>query len=135
MKTRLAFKALGVALALGACALSPGGPEYAEIGLRTLDSSGQELSRECLPLPVLPGGVVEKDVALAPGLDAHVLAMRDSAEVTLRGTDDPVSGHVVVTQPTLLRGYTNTLAVTTLEGGTYSVVLFAPCSTPAASSP
>jgi len=110
------------------CSTSPGGPQYAELGIRTLDSSDQVLSVECLPLPVLPGGVVEKDVTLGPGLSAHVVALRDSAEVTLQGTNDPFTGHVTVSQPTLLSGYDNVLDVTTLDGETLTVVLFSPCS-------
>ena len=114
-------------LGLAACSFTPGGPEYAELGIRTLDASGQEARRDCLPLPVLPGGVVEEDLALSPGLDAHVKNEPDFAEVALSGTNDPASAHVTVPKAALLDGYSKTLSVTTTGGAEYSVVLLSPC--------
>ena len=131
MKAPLALTASTlVALGLAACAFTPGGPEYAELGIRTLDASGQEAHRDCLPLPVLPGGVVEEDLALSPGLGAHVRNEQDSAEVALSGTNDPAAARVTVPKETLLRGYSKTLSVTTTDGAQYSVVLLSPCVPP-----
>lgn len=129
MNARLVL-ATSALLALAACSFTPGGPEYAELGLRTLDASGQETHRECLPLPVLPGGLVEEDLALSPGLGAHVRNEPDSAEVTLNGTNDPAAAHVTMSKSTLLDGYSKTLDVTTTEGVEYSVVLLSPCVPP-----
>jgi hypothetical protein len=119
-----------VTLALSACSLEPGGPQYAEIGLRTVNSTGAEVRRDCVPLPVLPGGRLEEDFDLAPGLDAHVTTLDDSAEVTLTGTDDPAAAHVTVPKASLLTGYSKILAVTTTSGTAYSVVLLSPCVPP-----
>lgn len=116
-----------VTLALGGCSLEPGGPQYAEIGLRSVDAAGTELARECVPLPVLPGGHLEEDFELGPGLQAHVVTLDDSAEVTLMGTDDPAAAHVTVSKLALYGGYSKLLPVTTLGGATYSVVLVSPC--------
>jgi hypothetical protein len=128
MKPRLL--SLGALLAATACSETPGGPAYTDIGLRTLDRSSQELDRACWPLPVLPGGVVAETRSLAPGLTAHVKNDRDSAEVTLDGTDDPASAHVKVPQGDLVTGYTKTLDVTTIGGDSYSVLVFGPCNPP-----
>jgi hypothetical protein len=128
VKAPLALTAAALlTLGLDACSFTPGGPEYAELGIRTLDPSGREAQRDCLPLPVLPGGVVEEDLALSPGLGAHVKNDQDSADVALSGTNDPASAHVTVPKEALLRGYSKTLAVTTTEGAMYSVVLLSPC--------
>ncbi len=117
-------------LALVACSWEPGGPEYAEIGLRTLDASGTEARRDCFALPVLPGGVVDETVELAPGLGAHVHNEQESADIALSGTNDPASAHVTVTKETLLSGYSKTLSVTTTSGAAYSVVVLSPCVPP-----
>jgi hypothetical protein len=131
MRTSFAQRvATTLTLALAACSTAPGGPEYAELGLRALDASGAELQRECVPLPVLPGGVVDKDLTLAPGLGAQVHTEQDFAEVALSGTNDPASARVTVPRTTLLGGYTKTLAVTTTSGDAYSVVLLGPCVPP-----
>ena len=128
MKAPLALTASTlVALGLAACAFTPGGPEYAELGIRTLDASGQEAHRDCLPLPVLPGGVVEEDLALSPGLGAHVRNEQDSAEVALSGTNDPASSHVTIPKETLRNGYSKRVDVTSTSGTGYTVVLLSPC--------
>jgi len=117
-------------LGLAACATAPGGPEYSELGLRTLDASGLEIQRACVPLPLLPGGAVEEDLALSPGLGAHVHTEQEFAEVALSGTNDPASARVTVPRTTLLSGYSRTLDVTTTNGAAYSVVLLSPCVPP-----
>lgn len=123
--------AAGLTLVVAGCSLEPGGPQYAELGLRTLDNGGLEMHRDCVPLPVLPGGRVEEDLDLAPGLGALVTTMDDSAEVALVGTTDPVTGHVTVPKASLVTGYSKILPVTTTSGVTYSVVLSSPCVPPA----
>lgn len=126
MKAFLPLAALS-ALVVAACGTPPGGPEYAELGLRTLDAGGAEQQRHCVPLPVLPGAVVEEDLTLAPGLDAHVRTEQDFAEVTLGGTNDPASSHVTVPKATLRSGYSKTIPVTATNGATFTVVLLSPC--------
>jgi hypothetical protein len=123
------FLALAAAFALGfvGCGTPPGGPEYADLGLRALDASGAEQSRDCVPLPVLPGAVVEKDVTLAPGLSAHVRTEPDFAEVALSDANDPAASHVTIPKATLRNGYSKTLTVTTAAGATYTVILLSPC--------
>lgn len=118
-------------LSLVGCGVSPGGPEYTELGIQVEDAATNLLSEECTPLPVLPGGIVERDLALAPGLSAHVLATRDSADVTLSGITESSLAHVAVTQAELYRGYARSLAVTTLEGQSYALALVSPCTSPA----
>jgi len=115
------------ALAAVACGTPPGGPEYAELGFRTLDALGVEQSRDCVPLPVLPGAVVDKDVALVPGLNAHVRTEPDFAEVALSGTNDPASSHVTIPKETLRNGYSKRVDVTSTSGTGYTVVLLSPC--------
>ncbi len=116
-----------VTLPLAGCSLEPGGPAYAEIGIRALDTAGTELESECFPLPVLPGGHLEEDLDLAPGLDAHVTTLDDSAEVSLMGTNDPSTAHVTVSKKALYAGYSKLLNVTTTGGAAYSIVLVGPC--------
>jgi hypothetical protein len=127
MKTLFALVATS-ALAVVACGTPPGGPEYADLGLRTVDAGGAEKSRHCVALPVLPGAVLERALTLAPGLSAEVHTEPDFAEVALGGTDDPESSHVTLSKETLLRHYAGTLAVTTTTGVAYNVVLSSPCA-------
>lgn len=129
--TRQARAALAVAATAlcGACGTSPGGPHYAQIGITT-SSSNVELAATCLPLPVLPGGTIEKDVTLASSLTAHVFLVRDYADVTLEGTNDPYSSHVQVPLQTLLAGYVQDLSVTAFDGRSYVVTLESPCNAP-----
>ena len=128
MKAFIALVAsAAVTPALAGCSLEPGGPQYAEIGLRTIDTAGIEVHRDCVSLPVLPGGHLEEDLELAPGLGAHVTTRDDSAEVALIGTNDPSSAQVAVPKSSLLDGYSKILAVTTTSGAPYSVVLSSPC--------
>jgi len=127
MKASIALAALP-ALVCAACGTPPGGPEYAELGLRTLDAGGAEQGRHCVPLPVLPGGVVEEDITLAPGLEAHVHTEQDFAEVSLSGTNDPAAAHVTVPKATLRNGYSKTIPVTTTNGDAFSIVLLSPCA-------
>lgn len=119
----------GAAIALG-CSASPGGPEYTELGLRAEDAAATVLGSACTPLPVLPGGTVEEDPTLAPGLSAHVVAVEDSVEVTLSGTTEPSAGHLTVSQQALYHGYSRALAVTTLDGRSLTVYLVSPCPSP-----
>ncbi len=132
----LGCAALWVTAALGAfgCAASPGGPQYSELGIRTEDTSTNVLSDECTPLPVLPGGTVVRDFSLAPNLSAHVLAVRDSAEVTLEGTTDASSSHRTFPQPELYAGFTDALDVTTTDGELFKVSFYSPCQ-PSISTP
>lgn len=130
MKLFDALAAATVTLALAGCSLEPGGPQYADIALRTVDDRGAELEHDCVPLPVLPGGRMEEDFELAPGLAAHVTTVDDSAEVALMGTNDPATAHVTVPKSSLLGGYSKILAVTTTSGAEYSVVLSSPCVPP-----
>lgn len=125
MKTLFAFAATS-ALAVIACGTPPGGPEYAELSLRTVDAGGAETSRHCVALPVLPGAVLERTLTLAPGLSAEVHTEPDFAEVTLGGTSDPESSHVTLSKETLLRHYSGNMAVTTTSGA-YDVFLVSPC--------
>ena len=83
-------------------------------------------------LPVLPGGTVLEHIELAPDLSAQVFAVRDHAEVTLEGTNDPATASVTVSQPTLFAGYSRELPVTTVGGARYTVTLVSQC-TPGAS--
>lgn len=131
--SRAAVRSLAAACFLGitGCALTPGGPEYTELGVSAQDASKQTLTRECTPLPVLPGGTVVRDFGLAPGLSAHVVAVRDQVEVTLDGTDDPYSAHRTFPQQTLYQGYSGTLTVTTAEGAEYTVTFSSPCASAA----
>jgi hypothetical protein len=119
--------AVALASALSACGGSPGGPRYAEIGV-SASTGGAVLTSECLPLPVLPGGTIEKDFELAPTLSAHVFLVRDSAEVSLEGTTDPYSAHVKLPLQTLLSGYVQDLNVTSVDGHAYVVTLASPCN-------
>jgi hypothetical protein len=121
-----AFK-FAVLAAFCGCAPSPGGPEYTELGLRAEDGDNVALGGACTPLPVLPGGTVVRDVRLAPDLSAHVLAVRDSVEVTLGGLDDPAAAERTFAQETLYGGFAETLAVTTESGAHYTVLFTAPC--------
>jgi len=116
------------ALALLACTFEPGGPEYADIGLRTVDAFNVELRRDCFPLPVLPGGAVDDELALAPGLGAHVHTEQDFAEVALSGTNNPAATRITVPKSSLKNGYSKTFNVTTTSGAGYSVVVLSPCA-------
>jgi hypothetical protein len=131
---RLARHALVIATccSLFGCSLTPGGPEYTELGLRAEDGSNVVLGSACTPLPVLPGGTVVRDVTLAPGLSAHVLAVRDSVDVTLRGVEDGAAAHRAFSQATLYGGFAETLSVTTETAGHYTVWFSAPCDATAA---
>ncbi len=116
------------ALAAG-CGESPGGPRYAELGIGV--SAGTALlTSACLPLPVLPGGTIQKDIGLAPALSAHVFLVRDYAEVSLEGTNDPYASHVELPLQTLLAGYVQDLDVTAVDGRSYVVTLSSPCNAP-----
>ena len=119
---------LATALGLGACTFEPGGPEYADIALRTVDASNMELRYDCFPLPVLPGGVVDDAVPLAPGLGAHVHTEQDFAEVALSGTNNPAATRISVPKSSLRNGYSKTFSVTTTSGTRYSVFLLSPCA-------
>lgn len=125
--TRLAF-ALATYGSLLGCSPSPGGPEYTELGLRAEDASNVVLGSACTPLPVLPGGTVVRDVALAPDLSAHVLAVRDSVEVTLRGVEDQTAAQRSFSQETLYDTLAETVPVTTDTGAHYTVVFNSPCN-------
>jgi hypothetical protein len=114
-------------VAFVACGTPPGGPEYAELGLRTVDSGGAEQHRDCVPLPVLSGAVVEEELMLAPGLSAHVRTEPDFAEVALSGTNDPAASHVTIPKATLRNGYSKIVSVTATTGTVYTVVLLSPC--------
>jgi hypothetical protein len=109
-----------------ACGGSPGGPHYAQIGI-SASTGTAVLTSECLPLPVLPGGTIDDDIELAPTLSAHVFLVRDYADVSLEGTNDPYSAHVELPLQTLLAGYVKDLNVTTLDGKSYVVTLTSPC--------
>jgi hypothetical protein len=126
-RAALAVAAAG-ALSAG-CGASPGGPRYAELGV-TSSSGGVTLASRCFPLPVLPGGTVNADLTLAPALSAHVFLVRDYAEVSLEGTNDPYSSHVELPLETLLSGYVQALDVTALDGKSYVVTLASPCAAP-----
>lgn len=130
MKALCVLLTLSPALGLFACSSEPGGPEYADVALRTVDGSNVELKTECFPLPVLPGGVVDDELTLAPGLGAHVHAEQDFAEVALSGTNDPATTRVSVPKATLRHGYSKTFNVTTTSGALYTVVVLSPCAPP-----
>jgi hypothetical protein len=137
-RTLFAFRSARhvVALAcfgLSGCGSTPGGPEYTELGINAEDVAGRLLGDECTPLPVLPGGTVVRDFALAPGLSAHVFAVSDSVAVTLGGIDDLHAGRREFSQQTLYDGalhggYLEALSVTTLAGDAYLVFFGSPCT-------
>jgi hypothetical protein len=114
--------------ALCGCSLTPGGPEYTELGLRAEDGSNFVLDGSCTPLPVLPGGTIVRDVTLAPELSAHLFAVRDSVDVTLQGVEDPAASRRVFTQDKLYGGFSEIVPVTTLTGVHYTVVFDSPCT-------
>jgi len=126
-RTALALVAAS-AFAAG-CGGSPGGPHYAQVGI-SASAGGAVLTSECLPLPVLPGGTIDEDIELAPTLSAHVFLVRDYAEVSLEGTNDPYTAHIKLPLQTLLAGYVQDINVTTVDGKTYVVTLASPCNAP-----
>jgi hypothetical protein len=126
---RAAFAVLATGALAAGCGASPGGPQYAELGI-SASTGNVVLTSECLPLPVLPGGTIQKDIGLAPALSAHVFLVRDYAEVSLEGTNDPYSSHVKLPLQTLLAGYVQDLAVTAVDGKSYVVTLASPCNAP-----
>jgi hypothetical protein len=113
--------------ALCGCSLTPGGPEYTELGLRVEDGSNVVLEGTCTPLPVLPGGTVVRDATLASELSAHLFAVRDSIEVTLHGVEDEAASRRVFTQEKLYAGFSEIEPVTTVTGVNYTVVFDSPC--------
>lgn len=122
-----ALAALLALSALTACSNDPGGPHYTELGIILVSTTNVPLHTECVPLPVLPGGTIDEDLFLADPLVAHVFAVRDYAEVTLRGTNDPSSPDVKVSESALLAGYSQAIDVTLADGRKYIVSLASPC--------
>jgi hypothetical protein len=107
-------------------------PEFADIGVRWLDSENNELGSECTPLPYLPGGTVDLRIDIRGGLTAHILGTSHSVEVTLEGTSDPVPPRTTITHDSLRLGYTGLMDAETPAGEHYRVVLFGPCDPVAA---
>ncbi len=129
--TRASFFQRSLALVLaagsaGGCSAGSNGPEYAGIDI-AVAANGISIEDQCISLPLLPGGTIDEDIDLAPPLTAHVFAVRDFAEVTLRGTNDPQSPDVTVSFEALRDGYTRELDVTTTDGKSYAVTLSGPC--------
>jgi hypothetical protein len=111
------------------CGAPSGGPEYTELELSADSAAGAELGDACTSLPVLPGGTLEHDYALAPGLTTHVFATRDSISVTLHGTVADSTSERTFSQALLYAGYAESLPITMLDGTTYTLHFTSPCLT------
>lgn len=101
-------------------------PEYADIGVRWLDASNQELGEECIRLPYLPGGTVDHRIDIGSGLTLRIVGMSRNVELTLEGTSEPVP-RTTITNDSLRLGYTGLMDAVAPSGDRYRIVLFGPC--------
>jgi hypothetical protein len=114
-------------LALG-CSESPGGPEYASLGVRVENAAGEATEPHCSILPVLPGGRIEQELRVEDVFVITLLGTRDEIEVTFSGIVDAAAAKRSFTHAELRLTASDAYPVSTPDGDEYVVMLNAPCA-------
>ena len=116
-----------ISAALGACTLEPGGPEYGQLSVYAENERGLVTDAACTTLPVMPGGVIVRELKFAAAFSAKLEAERDGLSLRFDGIREADDFGRKLSLERLRQGYAEELAVETFEGEAYSVFLSAPC--------
>ena len=113
---------------LAACAVSAGGPDYAAIGVGA-GRAGAVADLECTWLPVMPGGIVERELELNGGIRARLRGTRDGAKLDFSGIEDPDAAARRFSHETLDNRVSERIGVVTLGGDDYVILVTSDCDT------
>jgi len=128
MKRRLPALLLTLLPLLAGCSESAGGPDYTQIGVGA-GRAGAVADLQCTWLPVMPGGIVERELELNGGIRARVRGTRDGAKVEFAGVEDPDGAARYFSHETLDSGFGERIDVVTLGGDDYVILVNSGCGT------
>ena len=111
---------------LSACSQSAGGPEYTQLGVGA-GRAGAVADLECTRLPVMPGGIVQREFELNGGVRAWLRGTRDGAEVKFSGIEAPHEAQRSFSHETLDTGFVERINVVTLAGDDFVIVVNSGC--------
>lgn len=117
---------LAFAITLGACSESAGGPDYVQVGIGA-GRAGSIVDLECTWMPVMPGGIVERDLELNGGISAWLHGTRDGAVVKFSGIADPDAAARAFTHETLDSGFAERINVVTAAGDDFIILVNSGC--------
>jgi hypothetical protein len=126
---RIALLALPVALSFLDCSESAGGPEYTQIGIGAA-RPGESTDLECSRIPVMPGGVVEREFELGGGIGAWLHGTRDRTDVSFSGIENASEARRSFSHETLDAGFGERIDVVSLAAGeAYVLIVNSGCGT------
>lgn len=128
VRSPLLRRTLALLPLLSACSESAGGPEYTQIGVGA-GRVGAVADLECTRLPVMPGGIVERELELNGGVRAWLRGTRDGAEVKFSGIENPNGARRSFSHETLDNGFVERIEVVTLAGDDFVIVVNSGCGT------
>ena len=128
LRPALLRRAVALLPLLAACSESAGGPEYTRIGVGA-GRVGAVADLECTWLPVMPGGIVERELELNGGIRARLRGTRDGAKLEFSGIEDPDAAARSFSHETLDSGFGERIEVVTLGGDDYVILVNSGCGT------
>jgi hypothetical protein len=126
---RVALLAFPMALSFLDCSESAGGPEYTQIGIGAA-RPGETTDLQCTRIPVMPGGIVEREFELRGGIGAKLHGTRDGADVSFSGVENASETRRRFSHETLDAGFAERIdAVSLAAGEAYVLLINSGCGT------
>jgi hypothetical protein len=121
-----AFVTLSLAIGYAACSETAGGPDYVQVGVAA-GRSGAIVNPECTWMPVMPGGIVERELELNGGVGAWLHGTRDGVELKFSGIENPNEAARRFSHETLENGFAERIDVVTAAGDDFIVLVSSGC--------
>lgn len=121
-----AFVTLALGLGYAACSESAGGPDYVQVGVGA-GRAGAVVDLECTWMPVMPGGIVEREFELNGGIGAWLHGTRDGAEVKFSGIENASAAGRSFSHETLENGFAERIDVVTAAGDDFVILVNSGC--------
>lgn len=121
-----ALAVLAFVPALADCSESAGGPDYVQIGLGA-GRAGAIVDLECTWLPVMPGGIVERELELNGGIGAWLRGTREGARVKFSRIENASDAERRFSHDTIDSGFAERINVVTAAGDDYIIIVNSGC--------
>ena len=112
--------------ALADCSESAGGPDYVQVGLGA-GRAGAVVDLECTWMPVMPGGIVEREFELNGGIGAWLRGTRDGVRVKFSGIENPGDAERTFSHDAIDSGFGERIDVVTAAGDDYVILVNSGC--------
>ena len=120
------FVTLSLAIGYAACSETAGGPDYVQVGVAA-GRSGAIVNLECTWMPVMPGGIVERELELNGGVGVWLHGTRDGAELKFSGIENPSEAARSFSHETIENGFSERIDVVTAAGDDFVVLVSSGC--------